>query len=79
METKSRILLIDDEEVVIDSCSQILAGGPYEIASASDGTAGLRLVSEFHPDLVFVDLKMPGISGFEVIEKIRETDRCHKG
>jgi len=49
METKSRILLIDDEEVVIDSCSQILAGGPYEIASASDGTAGLRLVSEFHP------------------------------
>ncbi|MDL1910213.1 response regulator [Chloroflexi bacterium CFX6] len=74
METKSRILLIDDEEVVIDSCSQILAGGPYEIASASDGTAGLRLVSEFHPDLVFVDLKMPGISGFEVIEKIRETD-----
>lgn len=74
METKSRILLIDDEEVVIDSCSQILAGGPYDIASASDGTAGLRLVSEFHPDLVFVDLKMPGISGFEVIEKIRETD-----
>lgn len=74
METKSRILLIDDEEVVIDSCSQILAGGPYEIASAFDGTAGLRLVEEFHPDLVFVDLKMPGISGFEVIEKIREMD-----
>lgn len=74
METKSRILLIDDEEVVIDSCSQILAGGPYEIASASDGTAGLRLVEEFHPDLVFVDLKMPGISGFEVIEKIRAFD-----
>lgn len=74
METKSRILLIDDEEVVIDSCSQILAGGPYELASASDGTAGLRLVSEFHPDLVFVDLKMPGISGFEVLEKIREMD-----
>lgn len=74
MESKSRILLIDDEEVVIDSCSQILAGGPYEIASASDGTAGLRLVSEFRPDLVFVDLKMPGISGFEVIEKIREMD-----
>ena len=74
METKSRILLIDDEEVVIDSCSQILAGGPYEIASASDGTAGLRLAGEFHPDLVFVDLKMPGISGFEVLEKISEMD-----
>lgn len=74
METKSRILLIDDEEVVLDSCSQILAGGPYELASASDGTAGLRLVEEFHPDLIFVDLKMPGISGFEVLEKVRELD-----
>lgn len=74
METKSRILLIDDEEVVRDSCEQILAGGPYEIASASDGTAGLRLVEEFHPDLIFVDLKMPGISGFEVLEKVTTMD-----
>lgn len=74
MESKSRILLIDDEEVVIDSCAQILAGGPYELASASDGTAGLRLVEEFQPDLVFVDLKMPGISGFEVLEKVSAMD-----
>ena len=51
MEPKSKILLIDDEEVVLDSCTQILAGGPYQVATASDGTAGLRLVEEFHPDL----------------------------
>ncbi len=74
MEPKSRILLIDDEEVVRDSCQQILAGGPYEVASASDGTAGLALAAEFHPDLIFVDLKMPGISGFEVLEKVSEMD-----
>ncbi len=74
METRSKILLIDDEEVVLDSCRQILAGGPYDIASASDGTAGLRLVEEFQPDLVFVDLKMPGISGFEVLEKVSALD-----
>jgi len=74
METKSKILLIDDEEVVLDSCSQILAGGPYEVASASNGTSGLNLVQEFHPDLVFVDLKMPGISGFDVLEKINQLD-----
>lgn len=74
MESKSRILVIDDEEVVRDSCAQILAGGLYELASASDGTAGLRLVEEFHPDLIFVDLKMPGISGFEVLEKVSAMD-----
>lgn len=74
MESKPRILIIDDEEVVRDSCEQILAGGNYELASASDGTAGLRLAEEFHPDLIFVDLKMPGISGFEVLEKVSAMD-----
>jgi DNA-binding NtrC family response regulator len=69
-----KILIIDDEEVVLDSCTEILAGSNYEIATATDGVRGLTLVEEFHPDLVFVDLKMPGISGFEVLEKIREYD-----
>jgi signal transduction histidine kinase len=73
-EAKSKILIIDDEEVVLDSCTQILEGGPYYAATAMDGTFGLELVREFHPDIVFVDLKMPGISGFEVLEKITEFD-----
>jgi signal transduction histidine kinase len=73
-ETKSKILIIDDEEVVLDSCTQILEGGPYHAATAMDGTFGLELVREFHPDVVFVDLKMPGISGFEVLQKISEID-----
>ena len=60
METKPKILIIDDEEVVLDSCTQILKGSGYQIATASDGTHGLELVQEFQPDLVFVDLKMPG-------------------
>ncbi len=74
MESKPRILIIDDEEIVRDSCEQILAGGNYEIATAADGRAGLRLVEEFRPDLIFVDLKMPGISGFEVLEKVSVLD-----
>ena len=73
-EIKSKLLIIDDEEVVLDSCTQILEGGPYYAATAMDGTFGLELVREFHPDIVFVDLKMPGISGFEVLEKIAEFD-----
>ena len=73
-ENKARLLIIDDEEVVIDSCTQILRGSNYRIASAMNGDLGLNLVKEFQPDLVFVDLKMPGISGLEVLEKIREYD-----
>ncbi len=74
MKIKSKILIIDDEEVVLDSCAQILKGGSYQTATAMNGDLGLKLVREFQPDIVFVDLKMPGISGFEVINCIRELD-----
>ncbi|HEY44191.1 MAG TPA: response regulator [Anaerolineae bacterium] len=73
-EAKSKILIIDDEEVVLDSCTQILEGGPYHVATAMDGTFGLELVQEFQPDVVFVDLKMPGIQGFEVLDRIHSFD-----
>ncbi|MCX7885981.1 MAG: hybrid sensor histidine kinase/response regulator [Verrucomicrobiae bacterium] len=69
-----KILLIDDEEVVLDSCVRMLRGGPYEVKTATDGASGLALVREFRPDLVIVDLKMPGISGLEVLEQIRDFD-----
>jgi len=74
MNNQSRILIIDDEEVILDSCMRILRTGAYKIATASNGRLGLDLVKEFQPDLIYVDLKMPGISGIEVIEKIRATD-----
>lgn len=69
-----RILVIDDEAVVLEACSDVLASWPVTVATAGDGTRGLELVDDFDPDLVFVDLKMPGISGFEVLERIRERD-----
>jgi len=74
METKSKILVIDDEEIVLDSCTQILTKGDFVIRTAKNGTLGLNLIEEYHPDLVFVDLKMPGISGFDVLERIQELD-----
>lgn len=74
MDSPSKILVIDDEEIVLDSCRQILKGSGYQILTAMNGALGLDLLREFHPDLVYVDLKMPGISGFEVIEKIHDLD-----
>ena len=68
------VLIIDDEEVVLDSCTQILQGRNYQLATAPDGARGLELVGSLKPDIVFVDLKMPGIPGLDVLEKIREVD-----
>jgi len=72
MNTKPKIIIIDDEEVVLDSCTMILEGGDYSVSTASNGSLGLNLVEQIQPDLVFIDLKMPGIPGIEVLEKITE-------
>jgi len=69
---KPRVLVIDNEEVVLDSCAQILEGGEYQMDTAKDGAYGLDLVRKLAPDLVFVDLRMPGMSGIEVLERIRD-------
>jgi len=74
MDNLGKILIIDDEQIVLDSCTDILAGSNYELTTAHDGAQGLEHVSEYRPDVVFVDLKMPGIPGMEVLETIQELD-----
>lgn len=73
-ENKIKILIIDDEEVVLDSCRLILKKTDHQVTTVSNGELGLEVVQEMNPDVVFVDLKMPGLSGFEVLNKIRDID-----
>jgi methylenetetrahydrofolate dehydrogenase (NADP+)/methenyltetrahydrofolate cyclohydrolase len=68
------ILVVDDEETMRDSCCQILSKDGYLVEAAKDGDSGLRKIREFKPDLVLVDLKMPGMSGMELLEKIGDID-----
>ena len=72
-EIQPNVLVIDDEEAMRDSCRQILIKEGYTVREAIDGTSGLKIVREWKPDLVLLDLKMPGISGQEVLEHICET------
>jgi two-component system sensor histidine kinase/response regulator len=69
-----RILLIDDEAIVLDSCLAILEGSGHDVSFASSGAQGLDIARVRRPDLVFVDLKMPGMSGMEVLEALRSLD-----
>jgi len=67
-----KILIIDDEEPICDACSQVLSEQGYKIETSFDGTSGLKKIEDFKPDVVFVDLKMPGMSGMEVLKKIKD-------
>ncbi len=62
------ILVIDDEEPIRDGCRQTLEKSGYAVLTADDGPEGIRIARLNKPTLVFVDLKMPGMSGMEIIE-----------
>ena len=67
-----RVLIVDDDFVARRSVEEILAAEGHEIvAVAEDGTDGLSLAIEHKPDLVIMDLHMPGMSGKEVLYEIR--------
>ena len=71
---KSRILVIDDESAIRDSMRMILEYEGYEFLGASSGQEGLALIERETPDLVFLDIKMPGLDGLEVLPRIRAAD-----
>jgi len=71
---KATILVVDDEESMRDSCYQVLTKNGNRVETAKDGDSGLQKIREVKPDLVLVDLKMPGLSGMELLEKIEDID-----
>lgn len=57
-----------------EACAQILLKGHYRVETAADGAAGIQKIRDLRPDVVMVDLKMPGMSGFEVLDKLTTFD-----
>ena len=72
MDTKTRILIIDDEDIVLKSCLRILKKEEYEIDTAYSGEEGLKLTDEKEYGIVITDLKMPGLGGMEVLASLRK-------
>ena len=68
MDKKIRILVVDDEKVVRDGCRRVLAGKGYETVAAENGRQALDIMAQEVVDLILLDLKMPVMSGEEVLD-----------
>jgi len=68
----SSVLVIDDDASVREYLKEVLAPEGYHIMLASNGAEGIRLAIEREPDLIILDLMMPGTTGFEVVDKLRQ-------
>ena len=74
MNTKLQVLVIDDDEVVGRSFDRVLSDKGYEVSTALSGEEALSTMDQADFDVVFTDIKMPGMDGLEVTERIKE--RC---
>jgi two-component system alkaline phosphatase synthesis response regulator PhoP len=66
------ILVVDDEQDIVDLISYNLSKEGYEVATASNGTSAVELAQRMRPDLVILDIMMPGLDGFEVCRTLRQ-------
>ncbi|MGC6487356.1 MAG: response regulator transcription factor [Planctomycetota bacterium] len=69
--SQPKILVVDDEPFICRSLTFVLRRGNYEVLEARDGAEALAAIREHKPDLVFLDVMMPKVNGFEVTQQIR--------
>lgn len=70
---RSRLLLVDDDEVILATFGGGLRDAGYEVAVAGSGSEALAVLADTPPDMVIVDKRMPGMSGFDLARQLRTT------
>ena len=68
----ARVLVVDDEPAIRLLCRVNLQAEGFSVKEAADGAAAMALAREWHPDLILLDVMMPGEDGFAVAERIRD-------
>jgi two-component system phosphate regulon response regulator PhoB len=70
-----RVLVVDDEPDVLLLCRLNLQQRGHELLEASNGTTALELARERHPEVIVLDLMLPGMNGYEVLETLKQDER----
>lgn len=73
----AKVLVIDDEQSIRILIAAILEDEGHVVVQAADGLQGLELLEQEHPDIVILDIMMPGIDGRETFRRIREKPEFH--
>ena len=76
--TGHRILVVEDNERNLKLVRDVLQHAGFEVIEARSGERGIELAAEHQPELVLMDLKLPGIGGEQALELIRADDRTHR-
>ncbi|MBO4410931.1 MAG: response regulator transcription factor [Lachnospiraceae bacterium] len=76
MADKQRVLIVDDDENIAQLISLYLLKECYETRMVYDGESALTAFREFQPNIVLLDLMLPGIDGYQVCREIRQTSKC---
>ena len=71
----TKILIVDDEPSITNLVSAYLKPERYEVFVASDGNTGLKAARTFKPDLIILDIMLPGMDGLEICRQIRRHER----
>ena len=74
MLTKGRVLIVDDERLNVTIVADSLASSGYEVLTAFNGEEGLRAAHDSSPDVILLDVIMPGMDGFAICKKLKEAD-----
>lgn len=73
-----KILLVEDEPIITELLRKKLIGEGYEVSAAGNGEDGLKMMRGVKPDLVLLDIIMPKVGGFEVMEEMQKDPRLEK-
>jgi len=76
MQHKAKILLVDDDQDLLEA-TRVVLETKYEVITADNGDDGLKKVLEERPDLIILDVVMPGKDGFEVCRELKENPHYH--
>jgi two-component system phosphate regulon response regulator PhoB len=71
----SRVLVVDDEADVLLLCRLNLQQRGHEVLEASEGNRALELAEDRHPDVIVLDLMLPGMTGYEVLETLKQNEQ----